>query len=423
MTNSPSHPAPGSAPSPGRLISGETSAPLREAAGALAIDVQAIQGPSAKRGLGRYVWDLTDALLAMDGDEWSRSLVISPNAPVPPGFAELASRADSVAHLPLPPVPFSELGSRVLAESYQRLEVFVEACLVGSPFEGFHDTRTATPNSAVAWADTTAAIVYDLIPMLFPSAYFAHRPDYERWYLDKLRLISGAQQLLAISQATADDLVRVLGVDPALITVIGAGTGSAFGTSDKNAGQPSSAADAGRYFISVYQSDWRKNQQVIFEAFSLLPLRLRNWIKLVLVTSDDPETMGELGEYARRTGIDPDSFVVTGYIGDDELSGLYANALALLFPSVYEGFGLPALEAIRSGCLAITSDTPALVEVCGTPDTTFGPRDPRALATLMGRALDDEGWRRESHARQLAASARFTWENAALRAMSAIANL
>ena len=111
-----------------------------------------------------------------------------------------------------------------------------------------------------------------------------------------------------------------------------------------------------------------------------------------------------------HSGAVPDGVEVRGNVTLDELVSLYRRAAALVFPSRYEGFGLPPLEAMACGCPVACSDAASLPEVCGDAARAFDPDDAAAMAAAVADVLDDpEPWR----ARGLARAAGFTWERSA----------
>lgn len=103
----------------------------------------------------------------------------------------------------------------------------------------------------------------------------------------------------------------------------------------------------------------------------------------------------------------------TGFVGDDELAALYRGALALVIPSVEEGFGLPAAEAMACGTAVITSNAPALVEITGDAALHVDARDPSALAEAMTRIANDAPLRAELASRGIARARQFTWKSCA----------
>lgn len=149
------------------------------------------------------------------------------------------------------------------------------------------------------------------------------------------------------------------------------------------------------YFLCVGARDPRKNLDVVHQAW----ITLRDRADLVIVGESDERLRGP---------------VYTGAVTDAELAALYSGSVALLYPSLYEGFGLPVLEAMQCGTMAIASQDPAVVEVAGGAAIHAGASDPRGWLEAMTCALD-AGRRAAWRDRGFARAAEFTWERTAMR--------
>jgi len=173
------------------------------------------------------------------------------------------------------------------------------------------------------------------------------------------------------------------------------------------------------YVLFVGTLQPRKNLARVLEAFGSvvargLPHRLvlvgqRGWL------ADPIFAAVQASEPAARERIH-----LTGYLADDDLPLVYTGADALIFPSLYEGFGLPALEAMACGTPVLTSDTSSLPEVVGEAALTVDPLDTAAIAAGLERLATDEPLRRELRGRGLARAARFTWRRAAERTLAVL---
>jgi glycosyltransferase involved in cell wall biosynthesis len=124
------------------------------------------------------------------------------------------------------------------------------------------------------------------------------------------------------------------------------------------------------------------------------------------------------GEALDTAGLPPDAVRTPGYLPQADLVKVVAGSTALVVPSWYEGFGLPALEALACGTPVVASDLPALREVLGDQADLVTPGDPAALADALARTLDDPGDERRRAARRTHAAG-FTWENCAQATLSA----
>ena len=113
----------------------------------------------------------------------------------------------------------------------------------------------------------------------------------------------------------------------------------------------------------------------------------------------------------------------TGYVDEETLACLYSGAAAVVYPSWYEGFGLPVLEAMACGCPVICSNTSSLPEVAGDAAIFVGPEDAEGLAHALDTVLDDSALRQSLAQRGLMRAAEFSWENTATRTLEVFANV
>lgn len=146
------------------------------------------------------------------------------------------------------------------------------------------------------------------------------------------------------------------------------------------------------YFLYVGSIKPHKNLLTALKAFNLWRSKHNDKTKLVLVGIKQ----SDLASYSEvLTLIDKYSTIIPGYVSDDDLSVFYNNAKCLIFPSLYEGFGLPPLEAMIYGCPVLTSNSASLPEVCGTAALYFEPLDFEELAGKMEQIINDDNLRKE----------------------------
>jgi len=165
------------------------------------------------------------------------------------------------------------------------------------------------------------------------------------------------------------------------------------------------------YFLVVGTLEPRKNVETAVRAHAGLPESIRRQFPLVLVGMRGWLTSpleGELTVPVERAEVRP-----LGFVTDDELADLYSGATALVYPSVYEGFGLPPLEAMACGSPVITSNVSSLPEVAGDAAVMHDPMDTDALRKAMKRFIDDEDFWREKAAASVKQAARFSWARCA----------
>jgi glycosyltransferase involved in cell wall biosynthesis len=231
-----------------------------------------------------------------------------------------------------------------------------------------------------------AATIHDLqhefFPAFFSRAELAYRRRAYAWTARRSRLVIGPSAFVART------LVERLEVDEEEVRVIHHGIDHERFSPAPGERQP---------FLLYPANRWpHKNHGRLFEAFALLR-RSRPDLRLVLTGSGHPKTVLPAGVEA------------VGRVADDELVDLYRSASALVFPSLYEGFGAPPLEAMACGCPVACSTAGALPEIVGDAAALFDPRSAEAIADGIERALADETLPQ----RGIERAAGFTWEASA----------
>jgi glycosyltransferase involved in cell wall biosynthesis len=359
-------------------------------------DVQGIQSRDhAERGIARYLVELTWAL-----ERWApgrvAAYVLNPTLPGPaPG--RLPELGDRLRPNDAPPP-----ADHVL---YQ----------VGSPFE-----RLPIDQIWPAWARTSgvrlAVTLYDLIPAIFSEVYLADT-TVRRWYTTRLELVRRADRILAISEATASDAVERLGLSPERVVVVGAGVSESF----RRAEDPDAVWAAvrsrlprvePRFILYLGGIDPRKNIDRLLAAYARLPSDVRCHHQLVVVCRMLSSEQALLERRLRELGI-PDRVHFPGFVSDEDLRLLYQATELFVFPSLYEGYGLPVAEAIACGAPVVAARTSSLVELVQEESALFDPEDVDAIASVLERALTDEGLRATLRASRL--EGRHTWKSVAER--------
>jgi glycosyltransferase involved in cell wall biosynthesis len=201
--------------------------------------------------------------------------------------------------------------------------------------------------------------------------------------------------------------VERLNVDPGKVDVVPLGLGS-------RRGEPAPEAEVrGRHrlgdrevVLSVSAKLPHKNLARLLEAWALIPAERR---PLLVVPGYPTPHEEELRARARDLGLDEDTRFL-GWVSAADLEGLYALAACFAFPSLYEGFGLPVLEAMARGVPVACSDRASLREVAGSAALVFDPEDPRSIANAVTRLLDDPAEAERLRVAGRAQASRFTWE-------------
>jgi glycosyltransferase involved in cell wall biosynthesis len=233
------------------------------------------------------------------------------------------------------------------------------------------------------------AIVYDIIPWLFRGEYLpsAHA---QSAYLAHVKLIKTLDHVMTISDSARNDLVEHFGFDPDRVTTIGTGVDrTVFSPGTVNRTDALVSGDRGIVLV-VGGSDRRKNITRMLTAWSGIGSRLRAEHRLVVVCRLDPDMHRGWLRHAVETGLEPDEVVFTDTIAQERVVNLYRAARLVVFPSLYEGYGLPVAEAASVGAPVICSDTSAMPGIVGDPAGTFDPHSAPSITNKLVECLSDD---------------------------------
>jgi len=221
-------------------------------------------------------------------------------------------------------------------------------------------------------------MIHDLTPLIFPQHHRYHSQLLQRIFLK--RILRKADLILSNSQNTSNDLIKVFPFTEPKINTILLGRDPDFQPTSSRTYLESKKIDA-PYFIYTGTIEPRKNLIVLLDAYRLFRAHTKAKINLLIVGKKGWKTEAfyeHLESHPYREDI-----ILTGYVEKHELIELYAHALALVYPSLYEGFGLPILEALSCGTQVICSDNSSLPEVGGDVTLYFDAEDETKLYLHM----------------------------------------
>jgi glycosyltransferase involved in cell wall biosynthesis len=383
----------------------------------LTIDAQVLQTGGARRGIGRYVRSLLRGLVrARPG--WVIEAVLNTALP-PPEDADLLHQVLVARFTPLLPM---SAATRSVNELYFGDWLTSRGGDVVLELSVF-DEEALTPQF-VPPRPLLAAMAFDLVPVLFHEQYLASPPAHAI-YRRRFRQFAQADLHLAISETTRRDVRELMGVaDDRVVTIGGAVEEWAAHASampaDERMRRLAAVHVDGPFLLYVGGPDPRKNMRGTLEAFARLPEWLRTSYRLVIVCELTPRQESALRTEAQVLGIEP-SLRLTNYVSDETLRVLYEECRASIFPSFYEGLGLPVLEAFSCGAPVVASDRSSIPEFAGGAAVLVDPASPESIRAGIERVLASPREQGEAERRRVARA--HTWEEVAERAASALDGL
>lgn len=259
----------------------------------------------------------------------------------------------------------------------------------------------------------TVFTCYDLIPMIYPM-YFTllQRVVYRTAHRIATRV---ASHVIAISESTKSDLMRYFSTDNAKISSIPLAADASFRP------QSTGVVDAvraiyglpRRYCLYVGTNKPHKNLLALIEAWKLLHKKAALEGNSLVIAGRWDSRYPDSKDYVLTAGLN-DSVIFTGEVHDEHLPALYTGATVCVQPSLYEGFGLPIIEAMSCGAPVACSNTSSLPEVAGDAALFFDPRNANSIADRIGEVLADAKQSQGLKEKSLRQASKFSWQQTAL---------
>ena len=367
----------------------------------IVIDLQAAQTGSRTRGIGRYSLSLA---LAMARNHGEHEILIALNGlfpdtivPIRTAFHGLVPKENIRVWHALAPVAQMNARNDWRRQAAEKIRETFLASLrpdvihVASLFEGLIEDA-ATSIGVTPCSIPTAVTVYDLIPYIHRKPYLDDLVIRD-WYLGKIDHLRRADLWLAISESSRSEGVGRLGLPDDRTINISSDADGHFQPIEVSAEHKGAILKKhglrGPFVMYTGGNDHRKNIEGLIRAFAKLPAALRKDHQLAIVCSLQPEGKRALEELAARHGLGRDAVILTGFVSDDDLRVLYNICALFVFPSWHEGFGLPALEAMRCGAPVLGANTTSLPEVIGNDEALFDQHSDGSIAASIERGLTD----------------------------------
>lgn len=362
-------------------------------------------------GIGRYTRELVRALIALDSANEYRFFSAKQPATLP--VPDPVPLAPSVRYRPAP------LDERWLYRLWYRLRLPLPVQLVTGPIDLFHSPDFVLP--PVSGRIPTLLTVHDLSfvhsPQTFPAQLVAYLNRIVPWSIGR------ASHVLADSVATKRDLIDVWQVPAEKIAVLYCGVNPAFqpitDEARLTAVRHKYHLDPAPYILSVGTVQPRKNYQMLIHAFR--PVADQHPHHLV-IAGGKGWLYDEMLAEVERQGLNGRVHFI-GFVDDADLPALYSGADLFAMPSLYEGFGLPLLEAMACGVPILSSNVSSLPEVVGETAVQLPPHDPQAWSQALLELLTSPQRRQQMIVDGFRQSRQFTWQQSASQLLEIYASL
>ena len=376
----------------------------------IAIDMQCTQSKaSGSRGVGKYFSKLVREIV--DANWFDRvHFFFNSEYPIPNEllkFAHVRYHKYSIISPEL--LSMREISSAIRSTEIE--DVKPDIVLVGHLFEGFDEDITV-PCPLINSKAVYATVAYDAIPLVLSDFYFKDK-DFQDFYQQKISNMKKFHIVLSISQSTKDDLINFADIQSERIFVIGGGPNDFVLSDDGNSESEFLkllSIKKFNYILYVGGDEYRKNLIKLVKAYSQISTVLRKKYKLVIACNISDETRRILIETFLLSSRDLDQLVITGYISDSHLKWLYQHTKLFVFPSLYEGLGLPILEALQYGAPCIASNTSSMKEILVESAYLFDPIDESNIRQKITECLESDSIREEFDVIRKKVKEKFNWQ-------------
>ncbi|MDO9207316.1 MAG: glycosyltransferase family 1 protein [Sulfuricurvum sp.] len=352
------------------------------------IDALALLGPLT--GIGRYTYENAKELIRLDNYQIDYFYGYTSDKLITPSSAQGTKSLRSV------------IVKNPLVKAVIRKVMFRLSGMMASRYDLYWQPNFI-PNNSIK-ANKIVATIHDFSWEIYPEFQPIERVKYFQKYF--YSSIAQCNHIITGSDYTKREIIERVGIAPDKITVIYHGI-------NHSVFYPRQSNDKSiqKYILAVGSIEPRKNLKNLLMAYSMLDKGFRDEYHLLLVGAagwNNQEIVNEIKALSQWVSY-------SGYVSDDELATLYTNASLFIYPSVYEGFGIPPLEAMACGTPVIVSNASTLPEVCADAAYYVDPLDTQSIKEGMLTVLNNEALQKDLVTKGLARAKEFSWEKSALK--------
>jgi glycosyltransferase involved in cell wall biosynthesis len=380
----------------------------------IGFDIQALQTGSKHGGVGRYSYNLLNEFIkSYPGNQYllfANGLYAEREYP----FASRTNASYKIIDY-LPGNDRNPLNRGIQLIDYRSAKLQLLHIL--SPIE-FRDTAVV---SRRALPGKTVVTLYDIIPLVLQDLYLTTE-TMRNDYFDRLKTVTAADLILTISESSRQDAINILRIPDKKIVTIGCAISSDFHRVENLDPSLVEATKqkygiTGKFIFNLGSIDVRKNQKRLIEAFADLPNDLLDKYTLVIACNYSLDATHDFRVFAQNRLKNKVLFL--HFCPDVDVNTLYNCCDLFVLPSLYEGFGLPVLEAMSCGAPVIASNNSSIPEITGRTDNLFDPMNSVSITKLMVEVLGNNNYREELRAYGMRRAQEFSWKAVAMRAKEA----
>lgn len=371
----------------------------------IGIDLRSLDGNSRSRGIGVFTHSLIRSLLKVSSEATRYSFFIQVGSKIKKEFTN-----KNVSFIPVPTI-FRPL--KAIRKLDPLVSFFWRRALKKGQVNLLH-IPSLLELFYVSVPDDIKTIVtiYDLIPLIYKDRYFKNRRAYE-YFFKRLLQVKKAAHVITISEDAKKSIVRILKIPPKKISVIYGGIDPRFKfikRSKKHIAEKYQITDP--FVLAVGAPSFHKNIERLFEAFKTYKDNSKSSVKLVIVCKLIRSEHAAWEKKIYQLGLKKDVYL-TNFIASEELPFFYSAAQVFIYPSLYEGFGLPILEAFATHTPVITSNCSSMPEAGGKAAFYIEPKNSDQIAQAISRVLKDKALRKKMVALGIKQLKKFSWEKTA----------